>query len=116
MLTGIPAMAGPSLVTGAELAGRAGQAVGDVGLAALAQHVRAELDVARDALDGEAARLEQAPQPLEVAVEVVEARDVLGRPVDDVLVVVAAPRHPRLAVAGLLVGELGGVAAADLRG
>src|SRR4051812_24365715 len=106
MLTGIPAIAGRSLVSGPEVAARARQALGDVVLAALTHHIGTQLDVARDALDGEAARLEQAPQPVEVTVEVVEAGDVLGRPVEDVLVVVAAPRQPRLAVAGLLVGEL----------
>src|SRR3954451_15184652 len=114
MLTGILPIAGSSLVTAREAPGRGGEALGDVGLAALAQDVGGELNVARNALDREAARGEQVPQPVEVAVEVVEARDVLGGPVEDVLVVVAAPRHPRLAVAGLLVGELRGVAAADL--
>src|SRR3954453_9733173 len=116
MLTGILPIAGSSLVTAREAPGRGGEALGDVGLAALAQDVGGELNVARNALDREAARGEQVPQPVEVAVEVVEARDVLGGPVEDVLVVVAAPRHPRLAVARLLVGELGGVAAADLGG
>src|SRR5215210_3367568 len=108
MLTGIP-MPG-RLVTLAQAPRRLGQPAGDVLLAALAHHVRAQLEAARQALYREVARLEDAPQPFEMTVEVAEARDVLGGPVEDVLVVVAAPRHPRLPVALLLVGELGRVA------
>src|SRR6478672_4401112 len=102
MLTGILPIAGSSLVTAREALGRGGEPLGDVGLAALAQHVGAERDVARDALDREAAGGQEVVEPVEMAVEVVEARDVLGGPVEDVLVVVATPRHPRLAVARLL--------------
>src|SRR5437764_12769662 len=92
MLTGTLPIGESSLVTGPQTLGGARQPVGDVGLAALAQDVGAELDVARDALDREAPRGEQVPQPVEMAVEVVEAGDVLGGPVEDVPVVVAAPR------------------------
>ena len=63
---------------------------------------------------GTFARMEQPAEPVQLGVKVGVLGQVQRRPLDDVLVVVHAPRAPALSVAAVLVVVLGVVARADL--
>ena len=97
---------------GALQGGRDGRAVAR-GAEALAHERGAEVEVARQAVEREVARGEHPPEPRDLLVERDLAARVEDRPVEQVLVVVHAPRLAGVAVALALVGVLGRVARAD---
>ena len=81
-----------------------------------AHHGGRDLEVAGQPLEREVARLEHPREPGEVALEASESARLEHGPVHEVLVVVHAPGHARVAVALPLVRELGAVPGTDLLG
>ena len=80
----------------------------------LGDNLGGEVEVAGEPGEGKVPGGENSSQPFDLRPQVQIAAYRPGCPAQNVLVVVPAPRHPRVAIALLLVGELLPVPLADL--